>query len=506
MFKTPNTQTATVMSPKNRLAQLKKQLGIALLTLSMVTGLALATIPSVTSNVTNLFAQAEPAVITPPCTAGCGTITPPVATVTPPVITPPCTAGCGTITPPPCSAGCGTITPPPTTITPPVVTTTPIVVTPTSPIVTPIVTPTPTPVVTPITTPTPTPVITPIVTPTPTPVITPIVTPTPEPKLALEKTCRVGDTLVSALCNKVTPKDTLYYTLAVKNVGNVALTNVTATDTYNPAQLIWVGNVTGTSVISQTAGTTKFGEFNLADGAVKYITYTMKVAEGLENGTVIENTAVANGKYNKTDVVSNVAKARVTVEVKPPVLDKAIALEKTCYVTGTTTPCNSAKAGLKAGSSVTYVLKVTNSGRTDLTVNTLVDTYDVKLVAISNVIPTGKWDTTAGTVTWTDLGLYKAGSSKEYKFDAKLGDKVIAGSVVKNTAKVTAQDGLFATANYEFSIPTVSTTTVAPPVQRTGAADSFLVTLLVVSFGAGAYFFLNNGKVSMAFGGNKGQF
>jgi uncharacterized repeat protein (TIGR01451 family) len=647
MFWKKNTHKVTKLTKRERVAQFQKRLGVSLLGLAMFAGFALATYPAVSNLLNRNTAQAEGGTITPPCTSGCGTITPPCTgncgTITPPPVTAtvpvntitPCVTGCGTITPP-CSGDCGTITPP---ITPIVITVTPPV--------TPIVTPTPTPVLTPIVTPTPTPVITPVATPTPTPVITPVPTPTPvpaNPAISLTKVCRTTSAVDGPICDKVRADTTVYYTLAVKNTGNVALANVFVEDNYNSSQLSWVGAVNGTGVIVQNAGYTRFGQFNLAINETRSINYAMKVASGLANGTEVVNTAVATGSYNGSDVVSNEAKARLTVEViipsgspivkidhlclpvaqnnsgstaayeafkedcgdfkpgdtiyyyvrvtntgtavardlsvsqplvtpanvgncnlsfpqtrttldigqnwdfrytcvikkdidlvantdvnstativygnpglgnntsdtavfhiKQTVPERAIALKKFCVVANTTTECNDPKAGLKAGSIVTYTLRVTNAGKSDLTVLTLVDTYDAKISAVSDLVPAGKWEAVAGTVTWTDLGLFKSGGVKEYRFNAKLGDKVVAGSTVKNAAKVTAQDGLTATANYDFVIPT-TTTTVAPPVQRTGAADVFLLSIFVLALGAGAYFFFNSGKVGVAFGGNKGSF
>jgi uncharacterized repeat protein (TIGR01451 family) len=392
----------------------------------------------------------------------------------------------------------------------------PIVVTPVPTEVPTIFPPTVTPVVT-VTPTTPVVTVTPVITPTPTTVITPIVTTPPgTPKVVIEHRCYIGKTQPATDgssfgtnykpdCGDAKPSDTVWYAVTVTNTGTAVATNVTVDlPVVNPQLIEGQTFVNPEGVLSNYSFVVP--TLGINNAIQKIYRSTVKASVPLLPLTNIISTAKV--VYSNPGLGNNSVDTAV-FHIKQEIPTKAIALEKFCYLIKTTTPCNDPASKLKAGSDVTYIFRVTNPSKSDVEAISLTDVYDQKVSAISTITDGGVWDKTNGLVSWTKLGIIKAGTNKEFSMDSKLGDKVVAGSIIANTATLTGTEVPNQVATYSFTIPTVITTptvVVAPPVQRTGAADVFLLTIFALTLGAGAYFFLNNGKVGVAFGGSKGEF
>ncbi|QQP95460.1 DUF7507 domain-containing protein [Lysobacter enzymogenes] len=137
--------------------------------------------------------------------------------------------------------------------------------------------------------------------------------------------------------------DTITYSFAVKNTGNVALTNVNVTDPLLPS-------------LACTAITT------LAPGASQTLTctagnvYTLTQAD-VNNGKV-DNTATGKGTTPSGTPVSDDDSKTVTIAATPN-----LALKK--ERTGLTDTDNS--GGLSLGDTLTYTVTATNTGNTTLT-------------------------------------------------------------------------------------------------------------------------------------------
>ena len=158
-----------------------------------------------------------------------------------------------------------------------------------------------------------------------------VTTVTATPALTVEKT--------ASPTSNVKVGDTVTYTVTVTNSGNVTVSGIEMSDTL--------------VTLTEKA-------FDLAPGAEKTITYTYTVTQADVDAGKIDNTATATGKDPKNEDVTASDDATVTTVTAAA----ALTVEKTANPT----------SGVKVNDTVTYTVKVTNSGNVTVTGIALTDT------------------------------------------------------------------------------------------------------------------------------------
>ena len=150
---------------------------------------------------------------------------------------------------------------------------------------------------------------------------------------SVTKTAKVGDTVLSG-DSYVQVGDTITYTITVENTGNVALSNITLTDTFTG------GNGTlsfGSLPDGVTVNDDEITITSIAVGSKVEITATYKVVDG---DKTLTNT-VTDGKGKKTTVTTDVADLDVTKTVS----DESV----------------------NVGDTINYTITVKNTGNVELT-------------------------------------------------------------------------------------------------------------------------------------------
>ena len=209
--------------------------------------------------------------------------------------------------------------------------------------------------------------------------------------------------------------DTIVYTLAVTNTGNVAIQNVTVTDTDDGWGTITAEDGAGYTVDSVTGvkgHTLKFTIASLAVGATVDIRYEYEVSL-YDNGATVKDAAIAKiptipaepgdpddpddpGKPEipGKDVPSN----EVEVPVDPIVRDLTIVKSAN-------------KTEAEVGETIIYTLTVTNTGNVDLNGVTVKDTN-------------------------SGVGKMNAASGNGYSYDEKTGEYTIASLEVGKSVEI----------------------------------------------------------------------
>ncbi len=170
------------------------------------------------------------------------------------------------------------------------------------------------------------------------------VTATQSPALTITKSA--APTSVSAVGQTVT------YTFAVKNTGNVDLSGVHVTDTQQPPAGGLASGPTCQSLSSPT-GTCSGSSTSLAPGQVATFTATYIVTQAdLDHGSIHDSATATGTPPTGPSVTSPPATATVTATQSP-----ALSIVK-----------SASPASVSAvGQTVTYTFAVTNTGNVDLT-------------------------------------------------------------------------------------------------------------------------------------------
>lgn len=237
------------------------------------------------------------------------------------------------------------------------------------------------------------------------------------------------------------PGDQPTYSVTVTNAGNDAATNVVLTDTL-PAGFTFVDG--GTATKSFTIG-------SLAKNASITVLYAVTVG-----------TSVAAGTYDNT--------ATVTASNHGPVTAKAPLEVRVPVVAGVTTPSLTIskevdKQTANPGDTLTYVIRVTNSGDVDL--------QDVRL---TDTLPSDfRFSDTGSTKRSWVFGTLLAGEVRTVTYDVRVSESAKAG-IHENTAVALAKDldPEIATASVDVRVPKV-----LGALTETGASRSDLAILLV---------------------------
>ena len=182
------------------------------------------------------------------------------------------------------------------------------------------------------------------------------------------------------------------YRITVTNSGDIALDPVTVSDTYDVTYLTYT-NATATpdTIAAGSLSWTNLGV--LAVGGVTNIDVTFIAAAstlpGETTNTVVGTSSTTNG----------IPLPPVTNDV--PVTISGPGFDVTKILLSTNQP-------IPVGSSVVYLITVTNSGDIALDPVTVSDTYDVTYLTYTNATATP--DTIgAGALSWTNLGILAVG-------------------------------------------------------------------------------------------------
>jgi uncharacterized repeat protein (TIGR01451 family) len=200
--------------------------------------------------------------------------------------------------------------------------------------------------------------------------------------------------------------NTVTYTLAYANGGDVEATGVTLRDAI-PAHTSFV-SATGGGVLSE--GVVSWNLGILTPGAAGSVTLTVRVTSPLANGTVISNSAYSIAG-NETAPVSG--PPVTTTVTSAPVL--AIAL------TDSPDP-------VVPGDPLTYTIAYSNSGNANTSGVVITDPVPANTSFVS---ATGGGAHNAGVVTWS-IGALNAGSSGSRQVVVRVNSPLAAGTTLSN--------------------------------------------------------------------------
>jgi len=221
---------------------------------------------------------------------------------------------------------------------------------------------------------------------------------TPAPALSIVKTPILTDTNNNGTADA---GETITYSFAVENTGNVALVEVTVDDPALAALSI---------AISPTSA-------SIAEGGGQTFTsaaYTVTQAD-VDAGSALSNTATAEGVYVRSDAVRiDVASGPSTVTVPVSAQAPAVELVKTAVLAD-----KDGDGRADAGETITYELVVTNTGN----------------VGLSNVTIA---DPMLGTSTPAPIATLAPAASRQFSIDYEVRESDIVGSEVVNRATVAA--------------------------------------------------------------------
>jgi uncharacterized repeat protein (TIGR01451 family) len=287
---------------------------------------------------------------------------------------------------------------------------------------------------------------------------------TSDPNLA-NNTATVQTTVGSAttadlsITNSATPNPVLAganitYTVVVKNNGVATATNASFSEAI-PANTTFVSATPVPAAgwtCSVTAGTLTCGNVTLAANASATFTVVVTVAAGTPSGTVITDTA--NASATTPDPNPNNNSATVTVVV-------ATAGQADMAVTSSATP-----NPVTSGNNITYTQTATNNGPAAAAGAKFVDTIPANTTFVSFVQPVGWTCTTplvgaAGTVTCNANAAVPSGVTANFPLVVKVNPGTAPGTVISNTATVSATPTDPNNANNSAT----STTVVASPSQ-----------------------------------------
>lgn len=308
-----------------------------------------------------------------------------------------------------------------------------------------------------------------------------------EPELNITKNCvKIGTTTP---CNQsgLLPGADVTYTINITNNATAPANNSILEDDYDQTLIENIRNVTPSPAsVDTNNGKINWNLGTIATGASVNITYNATIKSNANTGAVVKNTAVVSAD----GVTPKRAETEFTIGVQDPILSES---DKVCFKKGTNTPCSS--ANLTIGQEVTYFVNVKNTGSGSATNVKLVDTYDkAKLTAITNIQPTGSHDTNAGTITW-ELGTINAGATKTVSFDARVAQGVTNGTIIVNTALITADKLPPQTVRVQFPVGVP----ITPQLERTGGFTIILILLGLTALGAGVYYLYKTNKLNYGF-------
>ncbi len=220
--------------------------------------------------------------------------------------------------------------------------------------------------------------------------------------------------------------DQMTYTLNWTITGNTTVHNVTITDAV-PANTTFVSADMGGTENSGTI-TWNLGDKNPGDSGT--VTFVVKVASPLANGTVIDNTAQICGEGELVTETEGLTQkcdedSTTTITQSAPVL----GLEKT-----------NDKPVASPGDIVNYTIRWTVDGNSQATNVTLTDTVPSgEEVIIGTISDGGTYNAPSRTITW-NLGTQFPHAEGAVTYSVKLNSPLANGTTIVNIAKLMSDE------------------------------------------------------------------
>jgi len=256
------------------------------------------------------------------------------------------------------------------------------------------------------------------------------------------------------------PNDTLTYTVTIQNAGSIAGTGVTVTDpldaTLSSPTAISNGGTynAGTRIITWTGLTVPAASGGTPGPLV--LTFQSQIPAGTGTGTVINNTATISPPAE--------GGSGATVTAPPITVTTPTLAPSQKDVSGQAGPGYTTHLG----DTLTYTVRVKNSGTVAATNLTTTDVIDTALSTPTNISNGGTYDSATRTITWTGLtapaaiGVTPGEVDLIYKVQVLL--TVPDGTLINNSATISPPpqggSGVTVTApTLTVAIPNLSTST-----------------------------------------------
>ena len=206
------------------------------------------------------------------------------------------------------------------------------------------------------------------------------------------------------------------YQLTVRNAGSDTATNIVLTDTL-PADVTYISVTPSTTTCNQAGQTITCTLGDLYTGSNKTITLKVQVANTVDVGTFLQNTATVQADQADPNLGNN------TSSVSTEVIAYAdLSLSKT----GPST--------IKAGESLTYEITVTNHGPNTAENVTVTDTLPSNVTFLAS--QSDQSCNLSGAVVVCTLGTMTKNAQKTVNITVKVASDTLAGTTLENHARV----------------------------------------------------------------------
>lgn len=239
----------------------------------------------------------------------------------------------------------------------------------------------------------------------------------------------------------IAPGDNIHYIIWVRNMGNLALSNITIND-YIPSYTNWRQTSNGTG-IAPTGGLVTLNIPSLAPGAQDTVSFDVTVAQDLTGATAIENTAtvdIGNGKpaFNTVpvDASGNNPSAIPTTGPSTSIPIKSVTSFETWKIWLNDND-NSVRT-VSPGEEVTFYIYVHNKGNVAITTLTVNDVIPFGMT-FKSIKDGGSYNQTASTVNWS-IDNVAAGATATVRFTVTIDSHLEGIKTITNTAKVQTKD------------------------------------------------------------------
>ena len=286
------------------------------------------------------------------------------------------------------------------------------------------------------------------------------------PAYTIEKTRLAPATLPAAV------GDAVNFRIVVTNTGEVPLTTVPLTDTFDASILSFVSSSAGAPDSAAPAGTLTWndvGSIGLNSSIAVTVNFT---ALATTSGAVLQNNAAttpstANGPLPEMDSDAPYAVAAPDFTITKTRVSPAVA---------------------EVGDDVIFDIVITNTGEIPLTTVPLTDTYDATLLSFQSATPANPNLQTAGNLVWNNLGTLATSSDHTVRvtFEAL---QSTAGTDRINTAATTPSTPTQtlpekdAEAPYQIAAPSYTITKTRTTALDAEVGETVTFTIVVVNTG-----------------------